>query len=494
MFFKSNFTPISTGHDAAVELYKRKSAAELCSSAFISVDRKWRVTYWNQGAERIFKVQPDAIMGKNVWDFFYTIIPVEFYGFYDRIFLVGATFQFSYFWAEINDWIEVCTFSEPDGFSLSIKTHASPEGEYKYNQSHFLYPIYRFITETKQESLWNWKIDSGERFWIDGGLRKLFGYNIENTFLPHAFWENRIHPDDLDRVRTSIEQFVQSNEHDWLLHYRFRKADGDYIAIYETGLKFYNQDYKVEEVIGAMYEEGKNQRTEDRGARHRTQRQKEIAGAILSAQEAERHEIGYKLNEDLSQILAIAKVYIQLSVTSPLSREIYLEKANLLIDEVIAGIRSITDDIMLPNINLIGLIQNLEHLCMNSPALHSFTMDFTYDGFNQEELGEAFQAAIFRIIQVQIRVIAAGSGAAHVHIDLRRKGERIVLLVSDDRQLTDMEVEKEANGFINIQSRAGMFNGNASLHEGKENHCILKVVFPLDKIKREEPVSLRNHS
>ncbi len=488
MFFNSANPNVLSGCYTTAELYMIKQASDLCNNAFISVNRNWVVTYWNKGAERMFKTKAEEVIGKNVWDKFYTIIPVEFYGFYDRVFLVGASYQFSYFWAEINAWIEICTFSEQDGFSVSMQTHFTPGEEEAFNQSRFLYPIYRFITESKQECLWNWKIDSGERFWIDGGLKKLFGYNIENTFLPHAFWENRIHPDDLEMVKTNIELFVQSDQHDWTLHYRFRKADGKYIAIYETGLKFYNQENKTEEVIGAMYEEGPHLHVGEKDNGLRTQRQKEIAGAILTAQETERYEIGYKLNEDLSQILAIAKVYIQLSSSSPVSGTVYLQKANSLIDLVINGIRNITEEILLPSSNLMGLFQNLEHLCKNSHSLNNLTTRFTHSGIKQEELDEAFQYAIFRIIQEQIRLIAAFKTGGKVHIDLRRKGKKIILLITDDRQQIDFEVEKRKGAYTNIQSRADIFNGVASFYPGNENNCILEVIFPVPKGRNTEVV------
>lgn len=481
MFNQPNFPRVSPGKNAAVALYRGKSAPAHCESAFISTDRQWRVTYWNKGAERIFKVQAGNILGKNLWEFFSTIIPIEFYGFYDRIFQIGASHQFSYFWVEINTWLEVCTFSEPEGFSISLKSLHSSGTEEKDIQSQFLYPIYRFITETKQECLWNWKTDSGERFWIDGGLEKLFGYHIENTFLPQAFWENRIHPDDVDRVRTSILQFVQSNEHDWLLHYRFRAANGEYIPIYETGLKFYNEENRAEEVIGAMYVEGPKKPAESRSPGNRTRRENEITGAIISAQEAERHDIGYKLNEDMNQVLAIAKVYIQLSISNQVSHDEYLEKANSLIDQVIAGIRNITEEILMPNIKLMGLFQNLETLCINNLSLHQLNTRFTHNGFNQEELDEAFQFGIFRIIQEQIREISACKGVHDVHIDLNSKGSKLILRISDNRQSADLTAAKEAIGFTNIQSRAGIFNGVATLQTEEDGMFVLKVIFPLAK-------------
>lgn len=486
MFIQPKSPRVSTGTDAAFALYKGKSGASLCASAFISVDRQWKVTYWNKGAERIFNVQAGNIIGKNIWIFFSTIIPIEFYGFYDRIFQIGASHQFSYYWVEIDSWLEVCTFSEPDGFSVSLKSLQSSGTEEKDIQSQFLYPIYRFITETKQECLWNWKTDSGERFWIDGGLEKLFGYHIENTFLPHAFWENRIHPDDLDRVRNSILQFVQSNEHDWLLHYRFRSANGDYVPIYETGLKFYNEDNHAEEVIGAMYAEGPKKPAENRSQGNRTRREKEITGAILSAQETERYKIGYKLNDDLNQVLAIAKVYLQLSISNKVSRDVYLQKANTLIDQVIAGIRNITEEILMPNSQLMGLFQNVETLCINNLSLHQLKTRFTHHGFNQEDLDEGFQFGIFRIIQEQIREISACKGARDVHIDLNNDGSNLILRISDNRQSTDLTAAKVSNGFINIQSRVGIFNGLATLQKEEDGTFVLKVIFPLAKDKREE--------
>lgn len=482
-------TPPSSSHrSVAADLYFGKSAVQLCNNAFISVDRNWRVTYWNKGAERMLDTLSSDILGKNIWEKLFSIIPVEFYGFYEKIFVPGASYQFNYYWAEVNAWIEVCTFSETDGFSISLQTQFIPGGEDAFNQSRYLYPIYRFITESKQECLWNWKIDSGERFWIDGGLQKLFGYNIENTFLPNAFWENRIHPDDLERVRTSIELFVQSNDHDWLLQYRFRKADGKYIDIYETGLKFYNQDNKADEVIGAMYEISEKLPVDSKNSRSRTPRQKEIAAAILTAQETERHEIGYKLNDDLNQILAIAKVYIQLSSTSPVSQDVYLKKAMSLIDQVISGIRNITEEILLPNSKLIGLFQHMENICNHSQTRHKIRIRFTYAGFDEDELDEECKFAILRITQEQIRVIASAKGVKKVNVDLQRKKNKINLKISDDRQLADLAKERGKDSYTNIQSRAGIFNGTSSMYETSGNTCTLKVSFPVSvPVNAREP-------
>jgi len=208
----------------------------------------------------------------------------------------------------------------------------------------------------------------------------------------------------------------------------------------------------------------------------------------------ERHDIGYKLNEDLNQVLAIAKVYIQLSASNEASRDIYLQKANSLIDQVIIGIRNITEEILMPNSQLMGLFQNLEALCISTQSTHQLVTRFTHSGFSQEELDEAFQFGLFRIIQEQIRVIAAGLGAGSIYINLHRNKERLILQINDDRYPADLTTAKEAIGFTNIQSRAAIFNGIASFQQNEKGLNSLKVDFPMNKESRSLLVSLRNRS
>ncbi len=480
-------------HAEASDRYPDDTTAVLCSTAFISIDARWCVTYWNEEAEKIFHRSSGEMMGKNLWDQLYPVLPVEFYGFYDLMCKPGAAYQFSYFWSEINAWVDISTFSESEGFSIALRTHTPPGSPASETQSRFLYPIYRVLTEASRGCLWYWKTDTGERFWIDGGLKDLFGYNIQNSYLPLQFWESRIHPEDLADVRVRIDQLIHNREQEWVLHYRFRNAEGKYIAVQERALQFGNKE-TGKEVIGAMYDVSLDPPEDAQEKKPRSKRQREIAEAIISAQETERHEIGYKLNEDLNQVLAIAKVYIQLSMKSALSRDAYLRKADNLIDQVIAGIRGITEEILLPSSNLIGLFENLQNLSNHSLASYNIHMGVTHCGFEQEELQEDFQFAVYRIIQEQIRAVAAGKKGAQVQVDQRRKGNKLRLLISDDRHLNVLVEEKGLNSFSNIRSRAGIFNGATSLYAGPGSRCTLKVVFPLNSGKEKKNVTLRTRS
>jgi PAS domain-containing protein len=76
---------------------------------------------------------------------------------------------------------------------------------------------------------WDWDLASGRVDW-DEGLRALFGYG--ETATDAAWREGRIHPDDRERVKLSLERATIVNHGaPWSEEYRFRKADGSYATV-----------------------------------------------------------------------------------------------------------------------------------------------------------------------------------------------------------------------------------------------------------------------
>ncbi len=50
---------------------------ETLTNGFFSVDNKWTVKYWNKAAEIILGVAAKDIIGKNLWQKFAEVIPIE---------------------------------------------------------------------------------------------------------------------------------------------------------------------------------------------------------------------------------------------------------------------------------------------------------------------------------------------------------------------------------------------------------------------------------
>jgi PAS domain S-box-containing protein len=78
---------------------------------------------------------------------------------------------------------------------------------------------------------WDWDLASGRVEW-DATFRALFGY--AETVTDAAWREDRIHPDDRERVTLSLQRATIANPGKaWSEEYRFRKADGSYVPVFE---------------------------------------------------------------------------------------------------------------------------------------------------------------------------------------------------------------------------------------------------------------------
>ena len=189
--------------------YPEKPISETIDNGFFTVDHKWTVRYWNKAAENILGVPAADIVGKNLWEKFVGILPVSFYTVYYKKIHQDKPVYFKEYWEEMDDWFDVIAYKSNDILSVSFKSYnwsghlESPEKRLKA-----LSEQYRFITEVTNDCLWEWDLQSGEIFWIDGGHKRIFGYPIENTIISQKFWESRLHPDDKPRLLAKLNKII----------------------------------------------------------------------------------------------------------------------------------------------------------------------------------------------------------------------------------------------------------------------------------------------
>jgi PAS domain S-box-containing protein len=96
---------------------------------------------------------------------------------------------------------------------------------------------------------WNWDLANGRVEWNER-LKPLFGYAEVAT---DAAWRvNRIHPEDRDRVEASLQRATIVNHGEvWSEQYRFRQADGSYVAVTERAYVVHDRD-GPRKVLGAI--------------------------------------------------------------------------------------------------------------------------------------------------------------------------------------------------------------------------------------------------
>jgi PAS domain S-box-containing protein len=109
----------------------------------------------------------------------------------------------------------------------------------------------RRITEATQDALWEIDLKTKEVWWSEAA-KWLFGCGPGDLHIGLREWLNRIHPEDFNGVRTKFEEFMASDALDWSDEYRFQRADGVYVHIYDRGRKFLNDTGEPVFIAGAM--------------------------------------------------------------------------------------------------------------------------------------------------------------------------------------------------------------------------------------------------
>jgi len=109
----------------------------------------------------------------------------------------------------------------------------------------------RRISEATQDSIWEINLETNQLWWSERA-RPLFGTRPGDLQPGLEEWFDRIHPEDVGRVKARFEKFIRGADRNWFDEYRFCRADGSYVHIFDQGQKFYDESGKPILIAGAM--------------------------------------------------------------------------------------------------------------------------------------------------------------------------------------------------------------------------------------------------
>ena len=90
-----------------------------------------------------------------------------------------------------------------------------------------------------------------DALWWNDGVRAMFGYAPESVAPTVAWWYEHIHPDDRERVVSSIHAVIDNGGENWTDEYRFLCADGTYKVVFDRGFAVHRAGAPAR-MLGAM--------------------------------------------------------------------------------------------------------------------------------------------------------------------------------------------------------------------------------------------------
>ncbi len=131
------------------------------------------------------------------------------------------------------------------GFMLDITERKKAEEALRRSEER-----YRLVAQATDETIWDSDILADEQTW-NGAVQTMFGYPPGQRTRT-AWWEERIHPDDRERVLSSVAAALQAGEDMWSEEYRFRRADGEYSTVVDRAYVMRDAEGRAVRMIGSM--------------------------------------------------------------------------------------------------------------------------------------------------------------------------------------------------------------------------------------------------
>ncbi|HEU5303066.1 MAG TPA: PAS domain S-box protein, partial [Gemmatimonadales bacterium] len=122
---------------------------------------------------------------------------------------------------------------------------------------------YRLLTRATREAVWDWDLITDLVAWDEGSGPPL-DYQPGQPGDTAAWWYDRIHPVDRERVVASIDQAIARGDPTWSDEYRFRRADGSYTLVHNRAHIARNETGTPARVIGAISEVSQGRRADPR--------------------------------------------------------------------------------------------------------------------------------------------------------------------------------------------------------------------------------------
>jgi len=106
---------------------------------------------------------------------------------------------------------------------------------------------YDMIAKATNDTIWDCDLVANKIYWAKG----ILGYTLESIDTSFEWWFNKIHPEDVERVKRKLDLVIKNRELRWEDEFRFMAADGAYKYVHDKGFLVIYNSLPIR-MIGAM--------------------------------------------------------------------------------------------------------------------------------------------------------------------------------------------------------------------------------------------------
>jgi PAS domain S-box-containing protein len=261
----------------------------------------------------------------------------------------------------------------------------------------------------------------------------------------------------------------------WSGETAFLSRHGKEIPASQVILAHKSSDGKVE-FLSTIARDITERKRAEQALRESENRLRALSSQLLTAQESERKRIAMELHDGIGQMLTAVKFKVENILQEKgkgkgkaRAREKSLEAIVPMVRESVEEVRRIQMDLRPSTLDDLGILATLGWFCREYQRIYSHIHVEKEIGLQENEVSPILKTVIYRLTQEALNNIAKHSKADLVHLSLRRKGDRIDLVIKDNGMGFDLaeslspERSKRGLGLNSMRERAELSGGTFAI-------------------------------
>ncbi|MFR9513090.1 MAG: histidine kinase [Rikenellaceae bacterium] len=213
---------------------------------------------------------------------------------------------------------------------------------------------------------------------------------------------------------------------------------------------------------------------------------KRILSAVIRTEEKSRSTFSKELHDGLGPLLSTAKMSLsalESSELSPKQREAIISNATHIINEAIASLREISNNLSPHVLNDFGLVRGLRNFINKNSALCGIKLRF-YSNLETERFDRDLEVTIYRTVCELFNNSLKHSGCTNIALSLQKRNNMLHVVYSDNgRGFNIRPVEDRGMGLSNITSRINSINGKIDIISSVGNGMQANIILPIPESK-----------
>ena len=330
------------------------------------------------------------------------------------------------------------------GAAIDITRRIQAEQKLRYSEERW-----ELAVRGNNDGLWDWNIHAGEAFYSPR-WKEILGYQEHEIPNRVGEWESRVHPDDLARVQSQVQEHLDHKIPFFATEYRMRAKDGTYRWVLSRGQALWDDQGRAIRMVGSHTDI-----TERRLAEEALKQAKEQAETANRAKSEFLANMSHEIRTPMNGALGMIELVLETQL-SPEQRE-YLDTAKSSAQSLLSLLNDILDvskieagrlELAITNFAVRGCIQDVVRM---------FSVAVRHNGLTLEErvdprVPEFLSGDPLRLRQIISNLVGnalkfTDSGDVSVAVELAEESHDGVVLhfsVSD----TGIGISKEEQSWI----------------------------------------------